>query len=547
MSLTKVSYSMIKGQYINALDYGAVGDGTTDDTTAIQAAVTAAAGIPVYFPQGTYRVTSTINCGPVAYDGAFGAPAKIIGDGPLKTYFDNQVNGPLFSLVTISSSVLFKGALGGVFEGFTIKRTVSTTNGVGIFFKSAYNLSINNVSIDGMTSHGIEIPVIFGDNDASNSPALQHVRIENCAGWGIKADGAEGNNELSFMYMRQVFVQACGTNAATYQPFSGGMIWKGQILKMDACAFTINENCALFILGQAGSANSVDLQSTTFENNKKRGLFCRGVDLFKGRNVQFYNNDGYTSTEMCEFEGNNFVIRNVDIDGVIVRASAGNNPITAFKISGAFAELNNCRVRNVSWQNFDYTGQTRFNGWQFDPIPTDGYILKIESSTLVIVKPNEYIGKGNKIPLRLRGGAGGVPSTTGEWIANVLPANGIGYNPATLPILANTRYYLYLYDNNGAPTLEESAAASQVTDATSGYAVKSNNATRYFVGSFLGGATNGTVATTGVGWLNPMTVPNGFTNTFATMWVDATGDVRIKSNGVLPTSDIDGTVVGTQT
>ena len=50
--------------------YGAVGDGSTDDTTAIQAAIDAAntAGAWVYFPPGTYKVTSTLTYNPIETD-----------------------------------------------------------------------------------------------------------------------------------------------------------------------------------------------------------------------------------------------------------------------------------------------------------------------------------------------------------------------------------------------------------------------------------------------------------------------------------------------
>ena len=60
MALTKVSYSMIQGAQINVQDYGAVGNGTTDDTAAIQAAFDT--GLPVWIPYtvGGYKVTSTL-------------------------------------------------------------------------------------------------------------------------------------------------------------------------------------------------------------------------------------------------------------------------------------------------------------------------------------------------------------------------------------------------------------------------------------------------------------------------------------------------------
>lgn len=59
MSLTKVSYSMIDGAPKNVLDYGAVGDGTTDDTAALQAAFTA--GGSLFFPAGHTFVSSKLS------------------------------------------------------------------------------------------------------------------------------------------------------------------------------------------------------------------------------------------------------------------------------------------------------------------------------------------------------------------------------------------------------------------------------------------------------------------------------------------------------
>lgn len=65
MALTKVTYSMIAGAALNVQDFGALGDGTTDDTTPIQNAIDAANGQTIYFPPGTYRITAPLLIGDI--------------------------------------------------------------------------------------------------------------------------------------------------------------------------------------------------------------------------------------------------------------------------------------------------------------------------------------------------------------------------------------------------------------------------------------------------------------------------------------------------
>jgi hypothetical protein len=76
MSLTKASYAMINGAVVNVLDYGAVGDGTTDDTAAFQAAL--ATGKAVYAPKNTYVLSGALQ---------MQAGQTMFGDGHQLTLF----------------------------------------------------------------------------------------------------------------------------------------------------------------------------------------------------------------------------------------------------------------------------------------------------------------------------------------------------------------------------------------------------------------------------------------------------------------------------
>lgn len=101
MALTKVSYSMITGAPANPLDFGAVGDGVTDDSAAILEALQSGAQF-VYVPPGTYAMASAISA-TLATDVTFYGHGKIIYTGAT-----NNTN-PLFSIQTGNNSFKVDG------------------------------------------------------------------------------------------------------------------------------------------------------------------------------------------------------------------------------------------------------------------------------------------------------------------------------------------------------------------------------------------------------------------------------------------------------
>lgn len=139
----------VTATYLNVMDHGAVGDGTTDDTAAIQDAINHAGsgtfygttrGGSVFFPKGDYKVTSTLTLKPGIH---------LIGDSTDGTrIFSYLTTGDVFAF---NADSWVTGALPkNVLENFSILAKANNTTGAGIHLYGTvgyHSAVVRNVTI----------------------------------------------------------------------------------------------------------------------------------------------------------------------------------------------------------------------------------------------------------------------------------------------------------------------------------------------------------------------------------------------------------------
>jgi hypothetical protein len=209
MALTKAHNRMIEGSVVNVLDFGATGNGTTDDTAAIQAAINSlsSTGGKVHIPVGVYLISSPIELS----TGSASRSIILYGDGT------GQVNNVTNSATVISNSAntncLVIRGLGGdgvrdlsIIDSFSGTRTTGngihvnragTPNGNSTFEVSNVHVAdhfngfymarpvlslLSNCIARGNLNHGY-----FFDTDVSGSGTS--VQFSSCWAQGSGVDG----------------------------------------------------------------------------------------------------------------------------------------------------------------------------------------------------------------------------------------------------------------------------------------------------------------------------------------------------------------------
>lgn len=128
------------GAFFNVKDYGAVGDGTTDDTTSVQGAINAAtSGGIIFFPAGTYKVTGlTFSCSGVSFMGT-GTRSTLRASSDSTVILSSSSDLNLFN-TTISDLTFDAASFGGVNTVYGIKLV-----GVNVYNATLRRLTFNNV------------------------------------------------------------------------------------------------------------------------------------------------------------------------------------------------------------------------------------------------------------------------------------------------------------------------------------------------------------------------------------------------------------------
>lgn len=169
---------------VSVKSYGAVGDGSADDTAKIQAADAAARsqGADLYFPAGTYRCGSTVTYG------AAGSQSyhRWFGDGPLRSKLVWGGASSGYPLCRVEGMIL--GGIHGI--GFSYP---SGADGTGLHYGSTIGLWLANSTGSGSGQNGNRFSDLFFEGfnqgllvgDVANTRAasellFHNVRLQYC-------------------------------------------------------------------------------------------------------------------------------------------------------------------------------------------------------------------------------------------------------------------------------------------------------------------------------------------------------------------------------
>ncbi len=173
-------------------DFGAVGDGITDDTTALRNAV--ASGLPIEAPEAVYKITGAVS---------LPAGTEIVGRGRPTFKFVGAFSLPCFA--TTGDGVLLRDIIIDADKG---SKAYSSNWALSLAHSFALldNVSIKESKVRGILLTGSKNRIVGGFITATAGPAIQlrggwgntlaDIDLSGNAGFGVHFDEAAHDNKL---------------------------------------------------------------------------------------------------------------------------------------------------------------------------------------------------------------------------------------------------------------------------------------------------------------------------------------------------------------
>lgn len=325
-------------QTVSVQDFGAIGDGTTDDTAAIQAAINAlsAAGVggTVLLPAGAYKITQNLSITwPNSTDQNSPGRITMRGEGADLSYiYDYRSNASAATggAVTIDFTAGYDNKFFTMYFGqfSLIKKFNATTYasgsytigvGTGLYLKNIPGIGeFNDIRIIGYNTGVVmndclgltvanfnvqlaDIGFLVSQTSFSEPTAMQY---NNCTVAGIKSIGylIVGGGPVAF---NGGVIETCGVMSGSSQGTSGGIYYQSTAflptqLIVDGVFFENNGgNADIYI----NAPTSVAARSTSSISNC---LFARNSNTLYTTNNIFVNNNSATATLVVNTIGNGF-------------------------------------------------------------------------------------------------------------------------------------------------------------------------------------------------------------------------------------------------
>jgi hypothetical protein len=406
MSEARKNVEKLRG-IVSALQFGAVGDGATDDTAALQAAINGAyaQNKALYIPGGRYRYTNLTFTPSDSISSGQGL--RIYGDTSGNTYTSR---GSILECVASSGTAFLIDSTVGAchleLANLTFKGNSNVSN--GLVLENNFLAKIENCVFSDFDNASAGRAIWFKPDNSgaaySGSTAIVGTNFQSNTIGIASGDVAGASQQVNYVtYERCIFLDH--TTAAIQIGYTGGSLMQARSHTVRACDF---EGNARDILGYA-STYALSVTDSYFENNTATS----------NPRIELAYGGVSASGEAITITGN-FFQQGALTSGSSVLAITGNNQI----------------VRN----NFCANGNQ-----------TDRYFLTATSATTIEAEPAAPPAGITPLPIRIAGKT---------YVQQV----NLGLRPE--PLVTNTANAARIYQGSGTPNNSLGAAGDIYINTT---------------------------------------------------------------------------------